>query len=64
MEGRTLSRSSVTCTELGKPVFLLPIAIQQVSQSQEKPNDVRVKDCGESERFRVMRRIEVLTSAG
>ena len=62
MEGRTLSRSSVTCMELGKPVFLLPIAIQQVSQSQEKPNEVRVKDCGESERFRVMRRIEVLTS--
>lgn len=55
--------SSVTCTELGKPVFsCLHIAIQQVSQLQEKPNGVRVKDCGESERFRVMRRIEVLTS--
>ncbi|MCS2999176.1 hypothetical protein NXW41_12680 [Bacteroides thetaiotaomicron] len=61
MDGRTLSRSSVTCTELGKPVFLL-LYIQQVSQSQEKPNEVRVKDCGESERFRVMWRIEVLMS--
>ena len=59
---RTLSRSSVTCTELGKSVFLLS-CIGQVSQSQEKPNEVRVKNCGESERFRVMRKTEVWTSS-
>lgn len=52
------SKSFVTCTEFGNPVLFLP-TFEQVSQSQEKPNIVRVEDCRESECFRVVRRIEV-----
>lgn len=55
VERRTLSQSSVTCMELGKPV----VSPSCIRVGKLKPNEVRVKDCGESESFRVMRRIEV-----
>ena len=58
VERRTLSQSSVTCMELGKPV-VSPSCIRVGKLIARKAERGAGKDCGESESFRVMRRIEV-----
>lgn len=42
-----LRQLSITCAKLGKPVSLLSAKSRWVSQSQEKPKGIQIKDCGQ-----------------
>ena len=44
VDGRTQSRSSVTCAKLGKSVSLPSANSGWISQLQERPNGVQVKN--------------------